>query len=420
MQNNKSYSRRSGNKSNSFGSRNNKRRFGNKNFSNRRPNRGRFGRSKRGYSAPKIDILTFINKAKDMSQETVVEENKVKYSELNINDTLMKNIVSKGFEYQTPIQEKVIPIILKGNDVIGLANTGTGKTAAYLIPVLNRILSDRKCKALVLAPTRELALQINAEFMSLRRNTDIFSVVLIGGENMFRQQRSLKQNHNVVVATPGRLLDLINRKSLNLTDFNVLIVDEVDRMLDMGFIEDVKKIAKLMPYKDQNLFFSATLPNKVEDLISQNSKNAQKVDVTKQLTAKNVDQEVMRFSNDQDKIEKLHELLISKHYNKVLIFNRTKHGVNTLEKELGSRGFRVTSLHGNKRQNQRTRAIKDFKNEKVNVLIATDVASRGLDINNISHVINYDIPDSFEDYIHRIGRTGRASNKGTAVTFVKQ
>ncbi len=363
------------------------------------------------------DITKFINhSAETVQAEVYVPKNR--FEDFDLAPILKTNIRQKGYATPTPIQDQTIQPILEGRDVIGLASTGTGKTAAFLIPIINKILSNRNEKALIIAPTRELALQIDDELYTLTFDMDIHSALIIGGASMNTQINKIKRNPNVTIATPGRLKDLILRREMDLADFGTFVLDEVDRMVDIGFIHDIKYFVALLPPVRQSLFFSATISAKVQEVLTSFVKDPITVSLKKQETSENVDQDVIRVSNHSQKIEHLHDLLIKDGFDKVLIFGRTKHGVEKLNNELSHRGFKTGAIHGNKSQSQRQKALDSFRQNQIQVLLATDVASRGLDIENVTHVINYDLPQTYEDYIHRIGRTGRADKKGVALTFV--
>jgi len=342
-----------------------------------------------------------------------------KFENFLICDLLKKNINSKNYSSPTPIQDKCIIEILKGQDVIGIANTGTGKTAAFLIPLIDKVSKDRSQKVIIITPTRELASQINDELYSFAKGLNIFSAVCIGGANINRQKKDLKRNPNFVIGTPGRIKDLISERVLFLSCFNNVVLDEVDRMVDIGFIDDIKYFISLLSKNRQSLFFSATISPKVQEIIKGFVRNPILISVAKKESRDNITQNLIKVHNKGTKTDQLHDLLIQKGFDKVLIFGRTKHGVQKLNDELIKRGFKAGVIHGNKRQSQRQRVIEQFKNNEIKILLATDIASRGLDITGISHVINYDIPATFEDYIHRIGRTGRVNNKGLAITFVE-
>ncbi|QQG43393.1 MAG: DEAD/DEAH box helicase [Candidatus Daviesbacteria bacterium] len=341
------------------------------------------------------------------------------FTDFNLVNPLKVNILNKGFTTSTPIQTQAIEPILEGRDLIGLANTGTGKTAAFLIPIINKLFQERSQSVFIVAPTRELAIQINSEFRQLARGMPIYSCLCIGGANMRRQINELRRRPQVVIGTPGRLKDLIQQRVLHLQDFSIFVLDEVDLMVDIGFINDIKYFVSLLPKVRQSLFFSATIGPKVQEILREFVKNPITVSVKSQDTAENIDQDVVKIINREKKVDQLHDLLIQDGFQKVLIFGRTKHGIEKLNKELMYRGFRVGAIHGNKSQGQRQRILESFKADQIQILLATDVASRGLDIPNVSHVINYDLPQTYEDYIHRIGRTGRAGKTGIALTFVE-
>ena len=359
----------------------------------------------------------FIRKANQIVTEETQSETQ-NFEGFNLHELLKQNISLLGYLKPTPVQSQSIGPILEGRDVIGLASTGTGKTAAFLIPLIHKIYLNRSQKALIIVPTRELALQINQEFRDLSRNMGLFSAFIIGGTNMRRQIQDLRRNPHLVIATPGRLKDLIERKAIYLENYSYIVLDEVDLMVDIGFINDVKFFISLMPRVRQSLFFSATIPAKIQEILRCFVTNPVTISVKKQDTSENVMQDVIRVERMEKKIDQLHDLLIKDGFNKVLIFGRTKHGIEKLNKELEFRGFKVGAIHGNKRQSQRQRVLQSFKQNEIQILLATDVASRGLDIDNVTHVINYDLPQTYDDYIHRIGRTGRAGKTGCALTFV--
>src|SRR3990167_7995848 len=399
-------------------------------FSNgfsRSPQRGSFARP--GFSANKrgggqrrsqlegADINMFIRKAAQNAPDESQTESHT-FDSFNLHENIRQNISALGYINPTPVQAQSIGPILEGRDVIGLASTGTGKTAAFLIPLIHKIYLNRSQKALIIVPTRELALQINQEFRDLSRNMGLFSAFIIGGTNMRRQIQDLRRNPHLVIATPGRLKDLIERKAIYLENYSYIVLDEVDLMVDIGFIKDIQFFVSLMPSLRQSLFFSATISGKIQDILRSFVSNPVTVSVKKQATSENVDQDVVRIERIDKKIDQLHDLLIKDGFDKVLIFGKTKHGIEKLNKELEYRGFKVGAIHGNKRQSQRQRVLQSFKQNQIKILLATDVASRGLDIDNVTHVINYDLPQTYEDYIHRIGRTGRAGKSGYALTFV--
>ena len=350
--------------------------------------------------------------------EQVFEE--VHFESLNLPAQLMQNISRHGYLNLTPIQIQGIPAVREGKDVIGIANTGTGKTAAFLIPLVEKILKDRNYKALIVAPTRELALQIQDELRKFTAGMPVYSSFCIGKSSMYTQIRELQRNPHVVVGTPGRLKDLIDRKALRLERFSMVILDEADLMLDMGFINDIKEIISYLPKERQSLFFSATLSMNINGLIKSFVTNPVTISVKTTETTSHITQEVVSVEPTVMKIEKLASLLRQEDFKKVLVFGRTKMGVERISQDLYAKGFKVTSIHGDKAQFQRQQSLRMFKEDVVNIMIATDVAARGLDIPNVSHVINFDVPQTYEDYIHRIGRTGRANKTGKALTFIQE
>jgi len=386
------------------------------NNNSQRPQRGQF-RANRG-QPKQLDERLFISKADPIVLD---DEPKIttKFSDFAISDKLKRNISEHGYTTPTPIQDQTIPHLLEGKDVIGIANTGTGKTAAFLIPLVEKVSHDRSQRVLIITPTRELAMQILDELLIFTKGMDLDQVICIGGANLQRQEKKLHHNPHFVIGTPGRLKDLIKRRTLNLNLFQNIVLDEVDRMIDIGFIRDIQMIISLLPKKRQSLFFSATITDKERVILDTFVTNPISVSVKKRETAQNIDQDIVRVPRGVPKIDVLHDLLVQDGFSKVLVFGRTKWGVERLTKTLIERGFRAAAIHGNKGQSQRQRALDDFKKDSLQVLLATDVASRGIDIENVTHVINYDAPTSYEDYVHRIGRTGRAERSGKALTFVE-
>lgn len=382
----------------------------------RSPGNG-FRPAKKRFSGEAININRFISKA-ETAKPAEAFKPRYLFDDLAIHDALKRAIANRGFTTPTPIQDQAVSLILAGHDVIGLANTGTGKTAAFLIPLVHKILTNPYEKALVVVPTRELATQIQEEFRALSQKFNIFSVVVVGGADIRRQISGLRMRHNVVIGTPGRLKDLINRKVLDLSKFGNVVLDEADRMLDMGFVHDVTLMLSLVAKKRQTMLFSATFSKEVESLAGKFLNNPRKISVATVETSKLIDQNIVRVAANEDKFEALRNLLAQSQFEKVLVFTRTKHGADKLSRGLYQRGFKSECIHGDKPHNKRQRALKMFKENVVDILVATDVAARGLDIPNVSHVINFDIPATYEDYIHRIGRTGRAEKRGTALTFV--
>ena len=343
---------------------------------------------------------------------------KHKFEDFPVSSEIKKNVASKKYVSPTPIQDQAIPAILAGSDVIGIANTGTGKTAAFLIPLVDKILKNPRQKVLIVVPTRELVLQIEGQLFEFAWGLNIKSALCIGGASLRRQRSRLLENPNFVIGTPGRIKDLIGQNCLDLSQFANVVLDEADRMVDIGFIGDIKYFISLLPVIRQSLFFSATIPPKVQEIIQTFVKDPVTISVKSTNTPENINQEIVKVADRSKKVDKLHDLLIQDGFDKVLIFGRTKWGVQKLADELKSRGFKAGSIHGNKSQNQRQKTLELFSTNQIRILLATDVASRGLDIDNVSHVINYDMPSSYDDYVHRIGRTGRANKRGTALTFV--
>ncbi|MGE5041926.1 MAG: DEAD/DEAH box helicase [Candidatus Levyibacteriota bacterium] len=365
----------------------------------------------------KLDPALFIKKAEEVNTEMKPSVSSVLFSEYSIADKLKRNISEHGYTHPTPIQEQAIPEILNGRDLIGMAQTGSGKTAAFLITLINKSYTDRAQRTLIVVPTRELAIQIKDEFQIFAKGMDLEVVAAIGGTNIRRQAYGLRHKPHFVIGTPGRLKDLIQRRELEPNLFQNVVLDEVDRMVDIGFIHEIKFIVSLLPKTRQSLFFSATVDQKTRDILQGFVKDPVTVSVKKELTV-NIEQGVVKVTNGKNKIDILHDLLITPGFDKVIVFGRTKWGMEKLSKVLVERGFKAVAIHGNKSQNQRQHALDQFRNNHAQILIATDVASRGLDIDDVTHVINYDQPETHEDYIHRIGRTGRAGKKGFALTFL--
>lgn len=386
--------------------------------------RGRFGGNRRAPSRGRGGMGQSIHPSKFINRAVITETAAVfvpehKFSDFLIDERLKTNIISKGYVDPTPIQDRAIPHVLKGQDVVGIANTGTGKTAAFLIPLIHKVLSNEKENILIVVPTRELAIQIEDELKGFIGGMRLYSTVCVGGAPIGTQIRNLRYRNEFVIGTPGRIKDLIERKVLNLSFFKTVVLDEADRMLDMGFINDMKFMMAQMPKDRHTLFFSATLSPEIEALIKDFLKNPVSISVKTSDTSKNVDQDVVKVARGENKLDILHTMLIQPDFSKVLIFGRTKHGVEKLTNLLKDRGFKAESIHGDKNQSARQRALKTFKEDKTQILVATDVAARGLDISGVSHVINFDLPATYEDYVHRIGRTGRAGKKGKAYTFIE-
>ncbi len=400
-------------------------------FNNRRPKKYLFqshykdtGSSGLGRRRPmgrpekRIDPARFINKA-SMTEDNENFTPEHKFQDFKIDQRLIAAVVNKGYKIPTPIQDQIIPHITNGFDVVGIADTGTGKTAAFLLPLINKILQNSREQILIVAPTRELAIQIDQEFKFFARGMRISSVYCVGGMSIGRQISELRHNYNLIIGTPGRLRDLIGKRIINLSKFNTVVLDEADRMFDMGFINDTRFIMNEMSRGRQTLFFSATISNEIERIIKEFTKNPVRISVKDRDTSKNVEQDIIKIGQGKTKLDILNNLLSQKEFNKVLIFGRTKYGVEKISKTLFRKGFNVESIHGNKNNSQRQRALGMFKNNRIQILVATDVAARGLDIADISHVINYDVPATYDDYIHRIGRTGRWNKRGVALTFIE-
>ena len=380
----------------------------------RRSNSGnRFNHQTRGEH---IDVARFVKKAVSPQAQTSVVINN-SFSDFGFCQNINQILISIGYTSPTPIQDQSIKHIMDGRDLVGLANTGTGKTAAFLLPLINKCYADKSQKVLIIAPTRELAQQIDEEFRRFSRNMNLYSAVCVGGVPSRRQISSLRRNPNFVIGTPGRLKDLKNKSVLKFSIFQNIVLDEIDRMLDMGFVEEIKRVLSELPEKRQSLFFSATIPAKIELLVQQFLHNPVTIKASTGTTAANVDQDIVRVENSK-KYDRLMDILLKEDSKKVLIFSETKRDVERLAKELTISGFKADSIHGDKRQSQRQRALLSFREDHIQVLVATDVAARGLDVNNISHVINYTIPHTYDDYVHRIGRTGRGDKTGVALTFV--
>jgi ATP-dependent RNA helicase RhlE len=346
------------------------------------------------------------------------------FENLNLIEPILKALKTEGYTTPTPIQEQSIPIILERKDLLGCAQTGTGKTAAFAIPILQILeggkiydQGPRAIKCLILTPTRELAIQIGESFTAYGRHTGMKHTVIFGGVSQGSQVSALKAGVDILIATPGRLLDLINQKFIQLHYLKIFVLDEADRMLDMGFIHDVKKIITKIPQKRQTLFFSATMPDEIQKLANTILVNPEKVEVTPvSSTADTIDQSLF-FVEKNDKKKLLIHILNDKSIKSALIFSRTKHGADKITKDLVKAGIKTEAIHGNKSQNARQKALSNFKSGQIKALIATDIAARGIDIDELSHVINFELPNIPETYVHRIGRTGRAGSSGIAYSF---
>ncbi|PIR38314.1 MAG: ATP-dependent RNA helicase [Candidatus Zambryskibacteria bacterium CG10_big_fil_rev_8_21_14_0_10_42_12] len=396
-----------------------KRSFGGRGSFQKRRGSQNHGSRGRGPKPSYIDESKLINRAE---VETVTEAYVPThtFNDFAVDERIKQNLSRSGFVTPTPIQDQTIPHALKGRDVVGIANTGTGKTLAFILPLLDKALKNPREKMLIVAPTRELAQQIEAELFKFTKGLNIFSVVGVGGLPIYKQISFLKRGYTFVIGTPGRLMDLRDRKALDFSKFNTVVLDEADRMLDMGFIKDIESMLKEMPANRQTLFFSATMSREIEALIGRFLKDHVTVSVKTRETSKTIDQDVVRINGGASKLETLAEMLIKEEFEKVLIFGKTKRGVEDLSRSLVAKGFKSESVHGDKAQSQRQRSLLAFKRNNVQILVATDVAARGLDIPNVSHVINFDMPATYEDYVHRIGRTGRGGKTGKALTFVEE
>ncbi len=345
------------------------------------------------------------------------------FSTLGVAEPLCRALVAENYLTPTPIQVQAIPLILAGRDVVGIAQTGTGKTAAFGLPLLQMLAANRvpaaprSVRALILAPTRELAIQIDESLRSYGRHLHLRHAVILGGINQNKQVMAMRHGVDILVATPGRLLDLISQKHVQLGAVTTLIIDEADRMFDMGFIRDVRKIVALIPRQRHAMLFSATMPADVAHLVKEMLHDPVRIDISPTaITADGIDQRVY-FVQTQDKRALLRELLLDKAIKRVIVFTRTKHGANKVAEYLGKAGHMAEAIHGNKTQSARQRALEEFRAGRARILVATDIAARGIDIDDVTHVINYELPDVAESYVHRIGRTARAGSGGTAIAF---
>ncbi len=348
----------------------------------------------------------------------------MQFEDLKIIAPVLRALKEKYYTNPTPIQEKSIPLILERNDVLGSAQTGTGKTAAFAVPILQHLFTDkqknikqRKIKSLIVTPTRELAIQIGESFTDYGKYTGLKNTVVFGGVNQNSQTKILRQGVDILVATPGRLLDLMNQGFISLKDIEYFVLDEADRMLDMGFINDIKKIIAKLPSKRQSLFFSATMPENIVALSRKILKNPVKVSVSPVSSTADTVRQYLYYTNRTTKNDLLIHILEKEKINQVLLFSRTKHGADRIVRNLRKKKIAAEAIHGDKSQNQRQKALKQFKDHKIKVLVATDIAARGIDIDKLRYVINYDIPNIAETYVHRIGRSGRAGEEGVAISI---
>lgn len=374
-------------------------------------------RSKKKKKTSTIDPTLLVKQAVNVEQKPFIAN--LDFSTMQLHHRLKKNIERKGYQAPTEIQEKSISDLVAGKNLIGIASTGTGKTGAFLIPIIEQMLNNSAVQCLVVVPTRELAQQVETEFNSLARGLQLYSSCFIGGTNVGKDIAKARKKNNLIVGTPGRLNDLAKRGVLRLNETSVLILDEFDRMLDMGFINDIRKIITLMKKREQTMLFSATYEKNQKKLIDEFVDNPVRINVTSGLNAsETVNQDIIRVKSNEDKFKVLYDLLSGKEFEKVLLFAETKRSVDRISKQLCKSGIKSDVIHGDKSQNYRSNAIRLFKSGKTRVLVATDVAARGIDIDNVTHVVNYQIPQTMDSYIHRIGRTGRAGKKGMAYTFV--
>lgn len=383
------------------------------NYSRRRTNFGGSRKPKKAYIHPS----RFVKPATFRDEEVYIPTHQ--FVDFDMHETLKTNAQAKGLLIPMPIQDQAIPHGLAGKDVVGIANTGTGKTIAFAMPVLHKLMTQKDAYALIMAPTRELATQIENEFRAIAKGSGLHGALLIGGMSMGPQLRELRSNPRIVIGTPGRIKDHIERRTLNISQFNIVVLDEVDRMLDMGFIGDMREILQQLTTDRQSFFFSATMDPKVASLIQTFTSDAVTVSVKTGETSDNVEQDIVAYSTTNEKIQQLHDLLAHEKVDKALVFDETQRSVERLTSELIARGFKTDAIHGGKSQGQRSRALGKFKNNDIKILVATDVAARGIDIADITHVINYAEPQAYDDYVHRIGRAGRAGRIGYAFTFVK-
>ena len=345
------------------------------------------------------------------------------FKSLEIIEPILQSLLEEGYSTPTPIQAQAIPIVLEGNDLLGCAQTGTGKTAAFAIPILQLLSTSqsydkrKKIRSLILTPTRELAIQIGESFKNYGRHTKLSYTVIFGGVNQFSQTQALQRGVDILVATPGRLLDLMNQGFISLKEIEIFVLDEADCMLDMGFIHDVKKVLAALPRKRQSLFFSATMPPEIVKLADTILKNPRKVEITPGQPTVDIIEQFIYFVDKGNKSALLMDVLSDQNIKSALVFTRTKHGADKVVKDLLRHNIKAEAIHGNKAQNARQRALANFKDQTTRVLVATDIAARGIDVDEMEFVINYELPNISETYVHRIGRTGRAGAKGTAFSF---
>ncbi len=376
-------------------------------------------RSGRRQAPSSLDYNQLIKKQAEV-KETVEFVSDYRYEELMLHPALKKNLRKKGYERPTEIQESSLEHLINGENMVAVAKTGTGKTAAFLIPIIENLLTlERPFQTLVVVPTRELAQQVETEFRDLTRGMGFYTTCLIGGTSVQRDLDRLKKKNNLIVGTPGRLMDMYRQGALKLANISVLVLDEFDRMLDMGFVKEIQSMVGAMRQRSQTMLFSATLDKSQKSIIREIVPEAVQLRISSgQSAGDNIEQHVIKVDQSEDKFGMLLDLLVKPDFEKVIVFAETKRLVDRLNKKLDKNGVSSVIIHGDKSQNYRTRAIRNFKDGRSKVLVATDVAARGIDIDDVSHVINYQMPLTMESYLHRIGRTGRAGKKGTAYTFV--
>lgn len=403
-----------GNRSRSYGkSRNNR-------YNSQGRGRGNHRNSRRGPKQSTIDPKMFISKEVKVSAGTEDTYVGREFSSYNLDANLQRNLDKKGFKTTTKVQESVIDTIIGGKDVFAISRTGSGKTGAFLIPMIEKIAKDDSQRLLVIAPTRELAMQIKEEIISMVIGSNIYASLVIGGESIHKQIKQLRRNPQIVVGTPGRLKDVYERGVLDFSNFNNIVLDEVDRMLDMGFVDEIKTIFTQTASTKQSLFFSATTDKRVEKIVKEMINDFEYMQLSQNKPSESVYQDIVEYHDKNQKIDQLNDILLMESVSKTIIFVETKRYADRVGKELREKGHRNGVIHGDKRQNQRRRTIEDFRDSTIQILVATNVVARGIDIDDISHVVNLDTPTSYEDYIHRIGRVGRNGSTGNALTFVEK
>ena len=377
----------------------------------------RGGGNRRGRVQQTFDVSRYINLNPAPLTPDTPYEAKHGFKDFGLDLRIVEALTAMGIEIPSAIQDQIIPHIMNGKDVVGLAQTGTGKTAAFLLPTIHKTLRQPSRQTLILTPTRELAIQVEQEFRRLTSKMHLYSTVCVGGMNIRPQIMGLKRKNHFIIGTPGRVQDLLDRGHIKPGAITTVILDEADRMLDMGFIHDIKKILKDVPVERETLFFSATMSKTIEGLIHEFLREPVTISIKKNDITSSITQDVVRYEH-HNKFDTLVELLKKPEFTRVIVFGAMKHSVEKLSQELVKSGIKADAIHGNKSHGQRQRALTGFKTWRVNVLVATDVAARGIHVDDVSHVINYDLPNTYEDYVHRIGRTGRGSKRGGALTFV--